>query len=148
MRLVAGVYCTDLHMLNEKIRQAILGAESKALGTSGPAGLNVVPVSVVEVEGDEILLYNFFMGKTAENLSATASGGGEVSLSCWSGYRGVQVRARVQYVTTGERFKAATTALAERFPERVLKALIVLTPTAVYDTSVGTGTAGTQIAPV
>lgn len=135
-------------MLNEKLKRAIVEAESKALGTSGPAGLNVVPVSVVSIEGDEILLYNFFMGKTAENLVATAAGGGEVSLSCWSGYRGVQVRARVQYITTGERFETAAAGMRERFPERVLKALIVLTPMAVYDTSVGTGTAGTQIAPV
>lgn len=131
-------------MLNEKIRQAILGAESKALGTSGPAGLNVVPVSVVEVVGDEIRLCNFFMGKTVENIRENDI----VSLACWTGLRGVQVRARASVVDEGELFVDTTIQMKERFPERVLKALIVLTPTAVYDTSVGTGTAGTHIAPV
>ena len=114
--------------------ERITNASAKALATSGPEGINVVPVSVVRVTPELITLYDFFMGKTVRNLVATPT----VALACWSGLQGIQVRAIAVYITTGEDFDAAATEMRQQFPERILKGLIHLTPTAVFDVSADT----------
>ena len=116
-------------------------AEAKALATYGPAGINVVPVSVIAVTETEIHLYDFFMGKTVENIKAEAA----VALTAWSGLQGVQVRATAAYCTEGAVFTAAQTEMQVRFSDRVLKGVVVLTPTAVYDISADANRAGTLI---
>lgn len=128
-------------MLTPEIQSQISDAEARALATTGPNGVNVVPVSVVNVTNTEIHLYDFFMGKTVVNLQAEP----QVALTAWSGLSGMQVKATATYVTNGDVFAAAKTEMRERFPERTLSGVIVLTPTAVYDISAG-ATAGTKIA--
>jgi putative heme iron utilization protein len=130
-------------MLNIAIQTQLREAEAKALATLGPAGVNVVPVSVITVTDTDIHLYDFFMSKTVTNIKANP----DVALTAWSGLRGVQVRARATYVTDGELFTAATATMLERFPDRVLKGVVVLEPTTVYDVSADRVRAGTQIAP-
>ncbi len=125
-----GVQCPGM---NERIKNIITGSDSHALATTGPRGLNVVPLSVVELRDHEIHLYDFFMGKTADNLQA----GDEVALTSWKDFVGVQVKARVVYETDGEVFESAEVEMKERFPDRTLKAVIRLTPTAIYDVAPG-----------
>ncbi len=120
-------------MLNQAIADSITGAEARALATTGPHGVNCVPVSVVEVTDEAIYLYDFFMGKTVENVRATP----EVALTCWTGLAGVQVKATAEYVTKGELYTQAKTKMLERFPERTLSGVLVLSPTNVYDISAG-----------
>jgi predicted pyridoxine 5'-phosphate oxidase superfamily flavin-nucleotide-binding protein len=128
--------------LTAEIEAMITTAEAKALATTGPAGLNVVPVSVVNVKEGNIYLYDFFMKKTAVNVKAEAT----VVLTAWSGLAGVQVHADAIYIDQGEVFSREADAMKVQFPERTLKGVIVLTPTSVYDISAG-AKAGTPIEP-
>ena len=119
--------------MNEQIRRIITGSDAHALATTGPHGVNVVPLSVVELRGDEIHLYDFFMHKTAENIKAEP----KVALTSWQGFRGVQVKADAVYATDGEVYEAAVKEMKERFPDRTLHGVIRLTPTEVYDIAPG-----------
>ena len=125
--------------MHEQIKRKIVGATSAALATTGPAGLNVVPLSVWEVVGDEVHCYDFFMNKTAENLQA----GAPVALTCWQGFTGVQMKASAVYETSGEVYGEAVEVMKERFPDRALKAVVRLTPTEAYD--VAPSTAGDNL---
>ena len=73
------------------------------------------------------------MKKSAENVLAEP----RVALTCWQGVRGVQVKATALYDTTGEVYEAAAVEMKERFPDRTLRAVIRLTPTAIYDVAPG-----------
>lgn len=128
-------------MLTPAITTTLTTAEAKALATTGPHGVNVVPVSVLEVADDTIYLYDFFMGKTVENLISEPA----VALSAWSGLAGVQIKATAAYQSDGAVFEAAVPAMRERFPERTLRGVIALTPTTVYDVSANTEQAGTVL---
>lgn len=119
--------------MHEQIRRIITGSDAHALATTGPHGVNVVPLSVVEVVGDEIHLYDFFMHKTAENIQVEP----QVAFTSWQGFRGVQIKATAAYETSGEVYEAAVVEMKERFPDRTLHAVIRLTPTAVYDIAPG-----------
>ena len=123
------------------IQTAVREAEARALATTGPHGVNVVPVSVVNVTDETIHLYNFFMGKTVENLLAEPV----VSFVAWKGLSGVQIKATASYVASGELFETVAATMKVRFPERTLSGVIILTPTSIYDTSAGS-TAGTKLA--
>lgn len=116
------------------IKKAIKEAEARALATAGPHGVNVVPVSVVDVTDDQVCLYNFFMGKTIENLKADP----EVALCCWKGLIGIQIKARATYITSGSAYEAAVMTMKARFPERTLAGMITLMPTHIFDVSAGT----------
>ena len=113
----------------------IKSCDAYALATTGPHGVNVVPISVVEVKGDEIHLYDFFMRKTADNIKSEP----EVAFVGWRGFSGLQIKARAVYETAGEVYEKAVTEMKERFPDRTLAAVIRLTPTAVYDVAPGAG---------
>lgn len=119
--------------LTDTIKTQITAAEGKAMATTGPHGVNVVPVSVVELRGDAIHLFDFFMGKTVENLTAEP----QVALAFWSGLTGIQIKGTAEYVAAGELYDAAVAEMAERFPERTLSGVIVVTPERVYDTGAG-----------
>lgn len=129
-------------MFNETIIKNLLQAEAKALATTGPHGVNVVPVSVINVKESTIYLYDFFMGKTVANLSDSPA----VALTAWSGLQGVQIKAVADYCTNGPEFEQAVIAMKEQFPERTLRGLIILTPIVVYDISAGLDTAGVVLA--
>ena len=125
--------------MDKKIEETINNSEISALATNGPAGINVVPVSVFAAKEGEVHIYNFFMQKTEDNISSNP----EVSFSCWKGFEGVQVKATVSVDIEGEMFNEAVSEMKERFPERTLKSVLRLTPKAIYsiapgeDTSVG-----------
>jgi hypothetical protein len=127
--------------ITPEFKEMITGAEARAFGTFGPQGVNVVPVSVVDITDARVCLYNFFMGKTVENLLTEPT----VAHTVWKGLQGIQIKATAEYVTSGEAFNTATATMKVRFPDRTLSGLIYLTPTAVYDISVGAA-AGTLLA--
>lgn len=113
----------------KRLKRLLEGVTASALASTGPHGLNVVPVSVVMVKDDEIHLYDFFMRKTAENIQVEP----KVALTCWSGFSGFQIKAEAVYDTAGEVYELAVIEMKERFPDRTLRAVIRLKPTAVYD---------------
>lgn len=128
--------------ITDTIKDSVLKATAKALATNGPAGLNVVPVSVVAVTAEAIYLYDFFMDKTRKNLSKFNT---PVALTCWEGLTGVQIKATASYVNNGEIFDAAVIEMSEKFPDRTLKGLVALTPKACFDVSADTTLAGKKI---
>jgi hypothetical protein len=120
--------------LTLEVQTFITNASAKALATSGTAGLNVVPVSVILAVADQVILYNFFMDKTAANIAAPDT---PVSLAVWEGLQGVQLRATATMHTSGELFTAQQADMQEQFPDRTLTSIITLQPTELFDVSVG-----------
>lgn len=120
--------------ISEFCRDILQTAEGKALGTYSPeTGINVVPVSSLRLEGDEIILVNYFFSKTLENISSHP----EVSLAAWKGLKGCQIKAKARYETEGEMFDTVVDWIAETIPGRVVKGILVLTPVKCYDVSAG-----------
>ena len=120
--------------LTLEVQTFITNAGAKALATNGTAGLNVVPVSVIAVDADQVILYNFFMDKTATNIATPDT---PVSLAIWEGLQGIQLRATATMHTTGELFTTQQAAMQEQFPDRTLASIIILQPTELFDVSVG-----------
>lgn len=118
--------------LSIKVTEFITTAESKALATHGASGLNVVPVSAIHADEDTIKLYDFFMGKTANNLKEA----GEVSLVAWDGLAGVQLKCSSKYLENGDDFTRADSWSKETFPDRKLRGLIILKPIEVHEVSI------------
>ena len=119
--------------LSQKIIDALLHADSKALATTGRHGVNVVPVSTIRVEGGNILLMNYFLKKTLENVLEES----RVALVCWRGLDGYQVKGSVAYVDSGEAFDESKIWVEKNVPDRTLLGLLVLTPSDVYNISPG-----------
>lgn len=117
--------------LPQEVVEIFLDADSKALATTGPEGLNVVPVSSIAIVDGKIWLMNYFFRKTLTNILAEPS----VSLVGWKGFQGYQVRGRVTYFDQGPTFEEARQWVKERLPDRTLRGLLVLTPQAVYNIS-------------
>ncbi|MCA9356661.1 pyridoxamine 5'-phosphate oxidase family protein [Candidatus Nomurabacteria bacterium] len=120
-------------MLTKDIIDALQNAEARALATTGPHGINVVPFSVIDVSETEIHLFNFFMSKTVENLKENKT----VALIAWSGLAGIQIKGEADYVESGEMFDSYTKEMKERFPERTLHGIITIKPSYLYDVSAG-----------
>jgi predicted pyridoxine 5'-phosphate oxidase superfamily flavin-nucleotide-binding protein len=120
--------------ISDFCRDILLTAEGKALATYHPTnGINVVPVSSLRLEGDEIVLVNYFFNKTLENIRENS----EVSLAAWKGLKGCQVQATARYETEGELLSSVVAWIAETMPSRVVKGIVVLTPTKCFDVSAG-----------
>jgi predicted pyridoxine 5'-phosphate oxidase superfamily flavin-nucleotide-binding protein len=119
--------------LSKIVAQTLETAEAKALATCGPDGINVVPVSMVKVNNDSIWLFDFFMNKTAKNIKDNTS----VALSAWTGMTGVQIKGDITYITDGDEFDKSVAWCGEQNPDRVVKALIILKPTKIFDISPG-----------
>ncbi len=117
--------------LPQKVVDILLNADSKALATTGPEGLNVVPVSTITLVDDKIWLMNYFFKKTLANILAEPS----VSLVGWKGFEGYQIQGRVEYCDKGATFEEARQWVKERLPDRVLKGLLIMTPQNVHDVS-------------
>jgi len=129
-------------MIEHKITDFIMNAEAKALATFSPEyGLNVVPVSTITVKDEKIILMNYFMGKTLHNIKDNPT----VSLACWKGLEGIQIKANVEYQNGGTLFEEMKQWIAETLPSRVLKGILILTPTEIFDTSASAEKAGTKI---
>lgn len=112
----------------EKIVDLVRSADSKALATDGPNGLNVVPVSTVFVEDGVVRLVNYFLDKTAENIQDNSS----VSLVCWKDNEGYQLKGECEYKTEPSVLEPVKEWAAEEFPERTVSAILEITPQKVY----------------
>lgn len=120
-------------MLTEDIITALVDAEGKAFATTGPHGVNVVPVSGLKVSDGTVVIFDFFMGKTVENLKAEP----EVALTAWIGLKGIQLKATAEYLTQGPLYEDAEKRMKVDFPDRTLHGLILLHPHTIYDVSAG-----------
>lgn len=119
--------------LTSKIIQAILEADSKALATTGRHGINVVPVSTVRVVGGKILLMNYFLHKTLENLLDEP----KAALVYWKGLEGYQIKGSIEYVAGGEQFDEAKRWIEDNVADRTLLGLLVMTPEEAHNISPG-----------
>lgn len=127
--------------LENTITEMVLGADAKALATMSQGDINVVPVSTVKVVDDAVILVNYFMGKTLENIQDNP----EVALVCWKGLGGYQIKGTVDYETDGERFIAIKNWVSEILPERIVKGILVLHPREIFDISATAEKPGSRI---
>lgn len=127
--------------LTQNITTMILNAESKALATNNSDTLNVVPVSTVKVIDDQIILVNYFLGKTLKNIQQNP----HVSLACWSGFEGYQIKGHVEHVVSGELFDTMVSWVKEILPHRVVKGILILTPEEIFDISADRDRAGMKL---
>lgn len=117
--------------MEKNIEDFIVSADSKALATYGEGGLNVVPVSSLQVRNGNIWLINYFMEKTLANILSNDT----VALVCWRKMMGYQIKGQVSYVTSGPEFDEAVSWIKSLLPDRVVKGLLVLTPKEIHDVS-------------
>lgn len=127
--------------LSENIVEVISQSTGKALATTGPDGVHVVPVSKLKVVDNSVWLVNYFMGKTIENITANP----QVALACWKGLAGYQIKGPVQYLTQGDIFEQMVVEAAAEFPDRTVKGVLVITPQAVFDVSATADRPGEKI---
>ncbi len=126
-------YNFNMTSLNSKIQKFVLNASSKALATIGVNGLNVVPVSTIQIKDGKVWLFDYFMNKTVQNIKSNT----KVSLVCWSGLQGFQLKGMASYFDSGTDFEIAREYVKHIHPERRLKGLIILDVKEVFDISVG-----------
>jgi len=126
-----------------EIEKFILGADSKALATIGTdlQSLNVVPVSTIKISGDKILLVNYFMGKTLENIQNNP----HICFTCWKGLAGYKINAIAEHITDGKVFDGIKSWVAEILPDRTVRGVLILTPTEIFDISATAKTPGAKI---
>jgi hypothetical protein len=115
--------------LPSEIIKMIEEAENKVLATIGEDGPNVIPLSMVIVESDDIIVCDCFMDKTVKNLSHDS----RVAISFWKGFAGVQIKGHISYETTGERYDRYTKWLKGKHPDRTLRGVLVITSEHAYD---------------
>ncbi len=120
----------------------VLQADGKALATfSVDNEVNVVPVSSVRIVSGEIVLVNYFFGKTLQNIEHNPA----VSLACWRGLEGYQIKALARYETEGDLYEEIKAWIKEILPERIVKGIVVLTPKAIFDVSANATRAGKEV---
>lgn len=108
-------------------------APSKAFATTCPESINVVPVSMIRVNESSIWLFNFFMNKTAHNACTSST----CALTAWKDTKGIQVKGNVKHLTSGKSFDDAVDWVHTQNPDRVVKGLLIIEPTAIFDISLG-----------
>ena len=115
-------------------------AEGKALATYGLGGVSVVPVSSLKLHDNKIILVNYFFNQSLVNINQNP----QVALAAWIGLEGCRIEATAEHVTFGDIFNEAVEWIAHALPDRVVKGVLILTPTAFYDISAGPN-AGSKI---
>lgn len=128
--------------LSNAITDILLNADGKALATAAPKYPNVIPVSTIKIVDEKIVLVNYFMGKTLENIQEDSN----VSLACWKGLEGYQIKATATYAIEGETVTSIREWVAEILPDRKVRGVLILTPQEVYDVSATTGRTGVKMA--
>lgn len=129
--------------LSQTCLDLLLAADGKALATYGvDTGVNVVPVSTIKVVKGEIVLVNYFFGQTLKNLEIN----NEVSLACWKGLGGFQIKCTARHERDGELFEEISAWVKEILPDRIVRGVVVLSPTAVFDVSADSTKAGKKVA--
>ncbi len=127
--------------ISTKHVEQIISAESKALATSCSMGINVVPVSTIKYLDEKIILVNYFMGKTLNNIKENP----EVALVCWKGLEGIQIKGVTEYVEKGDLYTSIKEWVKQILPDRVVKGILVLTPHELYDISVTSSQPGQKL---
>lgn len=123
--------------MEKYIEQFILSADSKALATLSPDGIiNVVPVSSIKIVDGKIILVNYFMDKTLENITAN----NKVSLVAWSKMVGYQIKGSVEYTTQGNVFDDVVIWIKETIPSRTVKGVLIISPEEIHDIAPGKNT--------
>lgn len=108
-------------------------APAKALATKCTKDVNVVPVSMIRVNESDIWLFDFFMNKTTQNICTMSA----CALTAWDGTKGIQVKGDATYTTEGEVFDESVAWVKGQNPDRVVKGLLVIAPTTIFDISLG-----------
>ncbi len=116
--------------MDSLITSFLLQADAKALATTSKEGtINVVPVSSIKIEDGKIILVNYFMEKTLENILSNTA----VALVAWSKMIGYQIKGSAEYYTSGDVFDRVVAWIKETIPSRIVKGVIVITPTEIHD---------------
>ncbi|MBT9583589.1 hypothetical protein IV102_09570 [bacterium] len=116
-------------MIDRQTEWLLLNADAKALATYSDGNLNVVPVSSIKLVDGKIWLIDYFMEKTSRNLSQSSF----AALVCWKAMIGFQVKGTCSYVTEGSDYDRASEWILSILPERVVKGLLIIYPTEIYD---------------
>ncbi len=115
-------------------KEILLNADGKALATYGEkCGVHVVPVSSLRVVDEKIVLVNYFLGQTLQNIENNP----KVALSAWKGLIGYQFKVEARYETSGKLFTEITEWIKATLPEREVKGILILTPTKITNISAG-----------
>lgn len=122
--------------MSQTVRRCVLEAEAKALATSDGFNVNVVPVSLIRIVGDTLWLVDLFMEKTTRNIAKNP----RVSLACWKGSMGFQLKGSAEYLRQGALFEEARSWVSSINPDRNVRGLIVFTPREIFDISPGKDT--------
>jgi len=115
------------------VQTVLEAAPAKAFATTCPESINVVPGSMNKVNESAIWLFDFFMTKTAHNARTSSA----CALTAWEDMKGIQIKGEVAYVTEGELYDEAVTWVYEQNPDRIVKGLLIIEPTKIYDISPG-----------
>lgn len=127
--------------ISKKHVEQIIGADAKALATIGAKGINVVPVSTIKYLDEKIILVNYFMGKTLDNIKQNS----EIALVCWKGLEGIQIKGVAEHIEDGDLFTSIKEWVKEILPDRIVKGILVLTPRELYDISATSSHPGQKI---
>lgn len=119
--------------ITTEVQNSIIGSEAKAIATNGPHGVNVVPISMARVTPSAVYVFDFFMGKTVQNIEANA----EVAMSFWAGLKGIQIKGEAAIYDEGDEFDEGVAWVKEQNPDRVTRRVIKITPSKIYDISAG-----------
>ena len=114
-----------------QVIEEILQADNKALASYGKHNINVVPVSTIRIVDNKILLMNYFLKKTLDNIVKNP----HIALSCWKGLSGYQIKGTVEYIEDGDIFEEAKEWVKRNVQNRTLKGLLIITPENVYNIS-------------
>ena len=113
------------------IKDFLLKAPSKAIATYGDFGINVVPVSTIFIEGEKIILVDYFMEKTVKNISDNKN----VSLVAWKDMLGYQFKCLAEYDFSSDLFLNVKLKVKEILPERHVKGILILSTKEIFDIS-------------
>jgi len=111
------------------VEKMLLSADAKAFATYSEGNLNVIPVSTIKIVDGKILLVDYFMEKTVENVLKNDS----VSLVCWKDMKGFQIKGICDYLTSGEHFDETVEWAKTEHPDRTVKGVLLITPSEVHD---------------
>lgn len=111
------------------VERILLNADAKALATYHDGNLNVIPVSTVKIVDGKILLVDYFMEKTVQNILNNDS----VALVFWKDMKGFQIKGRCDYKTSGKHFDDVVEWAKDAHPDRTVKGILLIEPQEVHD---------------
>lgn len=113
-------------------KDIIINAQAKALGSLSPDNtMSVIPVSTVRIIEDDIILCNYYMHTTHENILSNP----DVVLTCWSDSTGLELKGNVSYQDSGDLFEKMKSEIHSIDPEKTLNGVLIIKPLEVIDVS-------------